>query len=248
MGHYLYDIIPTWHWTDDNIILNKNRRKLTVVFDIDESLVHTSSNMEQFEKLNIFTDANNLALRRRTYRETIYDPSLEGGVADIWGVTRPYAYDLLHYCLTNHTTLFWSSGQARYVSTMINTMCRDLPRPYGFFTQDDCAVRANGDFHKPLELLYSRFPSRNFSPENTIMIDDLKGNMLDNPENGIIIPKYRPSPNINELQKPDYCLLIIKNWLEAASTSKIKDIRRFPKPEFPAGGKKLPPSLLDKTS
>lgn len=44
---------------------------------------------------------------------------------------------------------------------------------------------------KPLPVLWGRFPE--YTPDNTIMFDDLRRNYVFNPQNGLVIRPYRYS-------------------------------------------------------
>ena len=229
------DTILTWGPKSNMRRPAKSLTDYNLVLDIDECMVHTSTDMKKFRDLGIYRDPNLLALRKRTYRLTIDDIETPGNpnTNEIWGVTRPHLYTTLSYSFKYFKHIYvWSSGQKRYVNTMVNHLFRDLPKPDGILDNDDCDVYNGDKFYKPLSHLYEKYPHHGLRPETTIHIDDIKANMRANKGNGILIPGYAPNPRIDNLKQNDDALLRFLEWLKSDEVLDCEDIRLIEKPVF----------------
>jgi hypothetical protein len=231
----ILDTILTWG-PKSNVKRPKDAfTDLNLVLDIDECMVHTSTDMRKFRDLGIFRDPNLLSLRKRTYRLVIDDLDTPGNANsnDIWGITRPHLYTALSYSFKYFKHIYvWSSGHKRYVNTMVNFIFRDLPKPDGILTNDDCGIYNGDKFYKPLSHLYQKYSHHDLSPKTTIMLDDVPENMRANKGNGIVVPKYQPSPRLDHLKKNDTMFLQFLDWIKSDEVLDSEDIRKCVKPKF----------------
>lgn len=231
----LLDTILTWGPKTNIKRPSESYTDFSLVLDIDETMVHTFTDMKRFRELGIFRDPNLLALRKRAYRLVIDDLENPGSANsnDIWGVTRPHLYTFLSYAFKYFRHIFvWSSGHKRYVHTMVNYLFRDLPKPDAILSNEDCGIYGGNKFYKPLTHLYDKHPHFNLDPATTIFIDDIPANMRSNKGNGIVIPEYNPSPRLEHLQKNETALLNILEWLKSDNVLDCQDIRQVTKPKF----------------
>ena len=223
----------SWRQKDFRICKPESSTPLNVIFDIDLTMVKTYKKIDKLFDLGIYTNPKLYTDRKRFYRATIYDTATvgSGDRTEVWGVKRPGLMRFLHFssCYFKHIFI-WTSGLKDYAREMKSILFQDLPPPTGVLDQSFCEKKKNGDFYKPLWKLYDAYGHLGINEKNTIMIDDLDENMLDNPDNGIIIPAYEPRADIDQFRKPDNAFEIIQNWLETDEVKKTKDIRKVVKP------------------
>ena len=104
-----------------------------IILDIDETLVHTCEDMNQFHSLRIFTDPKMIGLRRRSYVVTLDDVVERRGAGvktQLWGVTRPHLEEFLIFCFSYYRVVaVWSAGKTKYVQAIVDHIFRDIPEP-----------------------------------------------------------------------------------------------------------------------
>lgn len=205
-----------------------------IVLDIDETLVHTFENIEDFYKLSPFTNKKYFSIRKRIYHMELYDvgePLGSGDAWEMWGIEREGLIDFLKYCFKRFKyVIIWSAGQKRYVDRLSERLFRWSNEPHLILNWDNCR-KADDMYDKPILLLKSQFPdiADSIRLENTFIIDDRQANFEQaNINNGIPIPGYTPNPN-QELLKPDNTLQKLIDWFELPSTKRSKDIRKLDK-------------------
>lgn len=237
------DIIPTWtvpyDWyrpafsssSSKNFPIKKSKTGITLVLDVDETMVHTMDEIENLKELGVKNKPEYLPLRKRIYDFWIDDPET-GEREHVWGVTRPHLWEFLTFACSNPNPYFkevivWSSGNRGYVNAVCDFIWQDLPRPKTILTADDCALSKSGVYGKPLKILYDIHPE--LSPDKTVIIDDLEKNRKHNKENGILIPQYKPEPTLKDMNKDDTCLLDIIDFFSSPAIKSIPDIRLIDK-------------------
>ena len=200
-----------------------------IVLDLDQTLIATQDDLESLKKLGIMKDPKLLNLRRRVYHFSIEDlekPGI-GTQYEFWGVTRPHTQEFLLFCFSYFKIVaVWSAGKRQYVEELVKFLFKDMPYPHVVFTHDDIVYNDNGDVEKPLINMIESDPTlkKLMSLENTLAIDDNYTTYIPNPGNGVLIPAYCPSSNINSLQKDDYALLQLKNWLLQDEVANAEDV------------------------
>lgn len=203
-----------------------------IVFDLDETLVHTFDDYEKYRELNIQRDPRLFELRRRVYKlrlEDLFQKRGAGATTDLWGIMRPHVKDLLVFCSSycKHVGV-WSAGQAPYVHAVVDELFRDVKSPDIVFTWDDCQQNPDGSIEKPLTRMFQALPS--MTPQNTIIIDDRPSTFARaNPLNGIAIPAYEPPATITGMTVDDPTLVQLKLWLAQPEFRLSKDVRTLDK-------------------
>jgi hypothetical protein len=233
MDEDVLDTIITWQLRGKNNWHSKPITNYNLVLDLDECLVRTFNDVDKLKSLGIFKDPDLLHLRKRTYRDVIYslDTPGEPDITDIWGVTRPHLYEFLLFSSAYFENIFiWSSGKYDYVHAIVKHIFRDLPKPRGVLTNDDCDVYDKDKLYKPLTWLYEKYKDLNIKPEDTIMLDDFAVNVRSNPQNAIIVPSYAPKMNVKSLCADDTCFYDIMAWLKSEEVLDAEDIRKVKKP------------------
>jgi TFIIF-interacting CTD phosphatase-like protein len=207
-----------------------------IVLDLDETLVHSHEDINTLYKLGILSKPELLNLRKRTYTiqlDDVLDKKGKGTKISLWGITRPYVKEFLITCFSYFKIVaVWSAGQRKYVEAIVDYLFRDIRRPHIVFTYDDCVEMSNSYLAKPLSNMISSIPNlhKYMSLENTFIIDDrLTTYSTVNPYNGILIPPYKPSPNIHSLNSDDIALRQLSIWLltpEVMNSTDIKNINK----------------------
>jgi len=223
-----------------NIVNSQRERPKTsistkhIVIDLDECLVHTFNRYGDYADLGIgkkgITDENIKKLRHRTYVITESDITSEPGrgvVSSYWGITRNYVYEFLLFCYQYFETVtVWSAGKYRYVHSIVDHLFKNLPYPDLILTRDDL----NAKNRKPLSTVFQKLKSSHpdIGYHNTWLLDDNNHNYIyDNPDNGILIPPFSPSPNIKDMNVIDNRLLQLKAWLEWDEVKESRDVRQL---------------------
>ncbi|GIL65800.1 hypothetical protein Vafri_19425 [Volvox africanus] len=133
-------------------------------------------------------------------------------------LARPYLHEFLASAHKSYDIIIWSATSKKWVEVKMKEL-RVLGNPdytivclldhtamvtvhtekYGVF---DC---------KPLQFIWDKFPEQ-YTPANTIMLDDLKRNYIMNPQQGLVI---RPFRKAHLTRGSDRELLGLKSYLEA---------------------------------
>jgi TFIIF-interacting CTD phosphatase-like protein len=191
----------------------------TLVLDLDECLVrtHTGEDVERFDVMA----PSNVGVRHRFFEISFgdeFDP--------IWGVRRPYLDQFLAFAGTYFERIVvWSAGEKQYVVQVVKELFRDHRQPDLILTRGDC-MGDTTDYHKPLSLLKKRMPDLDL--RLVIAIDDRRDNFRDNPDNGIVIPRFDPTV-VNSFVHQDHHLAHIINWLMSPSVLASQDFTSLDK-------------------
>ncbi len=222
-----YDIVHSQRIRPKNPITNKH-----IVIDLDECLVHTFGRYGDYNDLGIgkkgIIDQNRKKLRNRAYVVTEADVNSKPGrgvISSYWGITRNYVYEFLIFCYQYFETVtIWSAGTYRYVHFIVDYLFKKLPYPDLVLTRDDL----NPKNRKPLATVFEKLKGAhpNIGYHNTWLLDDNNHNYIyDNPENGILIPQFNPSPKIADMCVVDDRLLKFKAWLQRVEVISSADVR-----------------------
>lgn len=223
MYRTLVDMIPDQPRTDKCLVL-----------DLDETLVHTSEEPHKLRELGIFSDPKLLDLRYRTYHLKLDDVVEKRGTGvrtELWGVERPHLREFLLFALGYFRVVaIWSAGQLKYVESIADRIFRDLKPPSVIYSWSQCR-NDNGMLEKPLRQMFddqtlAQAGASLMKPENTLVVDDRLTTFANvNPENGILIPGYSPSPTISDLMRDDQALLQLIRWLSQPEVMSAPDVR-----------------------
>ena len=128
--------------------------------------------------------------------------------------------------------IVWSAGRKNYVHAIVDHLFSGLKRPIVVYSFDDIEKLSNGTLIKPLNKLIDKVPGLNkyMGLENTFIIDDRTSVFKEpNPYNGIEIPPYKPSFNINSLRSDDDRLKQLIKWFRQPEVIHCKDVRQLDK-------------------
>ncbi len=211
-----------------------------LLLDLDETLVHTYGELEKFDDILDY----NLALKSKPY--IVNTPYLDGDIIihnKMWGTTRPWMSEFLLECFKNfNKVIIWSAGTDRYVRETLKIIMSHLPEPHAIFTREAC-LNDKYNFTKPIEYLSKQAPELGLTLKNTIIIDDRFANFSHNPNNGILIPQYRPitikrakGKSYEEKKKKaidnhnnDIHLKSLNNWIQSSGVLTTEDVRSIDK-------------------
>jgi len=179
-----------------------------LVIDLDETLLHTYSDRGLFENFE------------PKYGERKFE------LDHCYGVLRPNVASFLGWCAGTFKHIgVWSAGQKDYVNDIVDLLFTGR-KPTFVWCWEDCDAYVNDYgtmiYHKPLEFVFDTYPQ--FTPRDTIFIDDALHSELCNAGNMITITPFNP-----ELmpQEPDSSLLDLKKFLK--TFKKTNDVRTIDK-------------------
>src|SRR5579871_639944 len=228
-----------FYTTNDKITRHALSDK-AVVLDVDETLVHTTSNDEYqlFETLNLMDDPSLMGLRSRLYKLSISDtmsPLGTGIVDNFWGVMRPHLKEFLVFCFSYFRVVaIWSAGQKKYVEAIVDYIFRDIKPPHIVFTYNDCKKTGDGFIIKPLIDMINKDTrlSDVMSLSNTFVVDDRDTTYSENIGNGIKIPAYLPPISVDGMTTDDPALVQLMYWLTLPKVKLAKDVRELDKTQI----------------
>ena len=206
-----------------------------IVLDIDATLVHTHGDMDDFKMLKIYSNPEQLEMRRKLYNMRLIDVSDvpgEGEITDLAGIYRPYLKEFLEFCFDYFDGIvIWSAGKRKYVHKMCEYMFPLKKQPMHIFTYDDCEGDADDFIVKPLEKLYKHPKLKGKLKEtNTYVLDDRSETFSLNKRNGIQIPEFESDMSVEDVcNHPDDELLKLMTWLSTPEVKESKDIRKLNK-------------------
>jgi hypothetical protein len=213
-----------------------------IVLDLDSTLVNTFPNLEDLEKLNIYSDyTKGYELRKRVYtidlHDVIEDPGM-GIYTRMWGVYRP-GWDRFRKFIFRYFAgvIVWSAGQPRYVDTIVNVLFPDPNnQPFIVYTSDHCHGDEFENIYKPLDKLITDYTKEkniklpHFTIQNVFAIDDRKDTFSHNVKNGVLIPAYSPDPTKESILKnDDNALLKLEKWFSKSEVALSPDVRKLNK-------------------
>lgn len=174
---------------------------MSIVLDMDETLLHVFTNLEYLDDLNFI--------------ET-FQPFQVKSLDDkpLWGLHRPGLGEFLKYITENFENVFvWSAGTHAYVVPIIKSVFEfyNLPPPTMILTRGHCRYY-NGKYHKPLvdlKIFWYIEQRKVLDINRTLIVDDRNYTFLMNPFNALQIPPYHPggpdrnNVNIPKIYNPD---------------------------------------------
>ena len=216
-------------------LTNKN-----IVFDLDETLIHSNSNMDHYKKLNLYSNPKNVLLRDKIYVISMVDVVGDEGSGEelvMWGIFRPGVFEFLQFALQYFETVqIWSAGRFLYVHSIVEKLFKKKNRPKNILTYDDTVfktINKESMTYKPLEKIYEI--NKNCKPENTFIIDD-RSDYEKNKDNIILIPKFgveKDKPSFEDLKnllnKEDDALFKLQKWFETPEVMQCNDVRKLNK-------------------
>ena len=209
-----------------------NRQPMTnlaIVLDLDETLVHSSSDMNEFRDLNLSQHPD---LNSRTYRLRINDvitPHGQGKISEMWGIKRPHINEFLAFCFSYFkVVIIWSAGTYKYVHAVVDNIFADIVPPHIVYTRDDCH-QIDGICDKNLSKLFQNEELKGYvTPENTLLIDDREYSFgYSHPESGVLIPEFKPNSRVESLRTDDVALLQLRAWFMTQQVKNSPDVRQL---------------------
>mmetsp|Transcript_90502 Transcript_90502/g.258506 ORF Transcript_90502/g.258506 Transcript_90502/m.258506 type:complete len:353 (-) Transcript_90502:253-1311(-) len=185
----------------------RKRRKMTLVLDLDETLIHAALGPGDPVRIHGGTRCEHdlrVDIRR--------DDSGSGSRKSFYVWKRPYLDLFLHEASKNFEIVIYTAGQQRYAAPLIDLVdlnCVVRRRLY----RDACKVGGQGRYHKDLALA-----AGDHYPERALIVDNSPCAYTSTcPDNGVPIkPYFGNNPNDDEL----LCLLPFLNALTA-----VQDVR-----------------------
>lgn len=224
-------IYPTPEFIPRMSLTNK-----VIVLDLDQTLIATQDSIESLSDLGIYSNPDLLDLRKRTYRFDLEDMEQpgKGTKYPYWGIIRPHVHEFLIFCFSYFKIVaVWSAGQRQYVESIVDYVFRDLPRPHIVLTHDDI-VYDDVHLYKPLSKLISQHPAfaSYLDLSKIYALDDNSYTFIQNPDNGVLIPEYNPSLNIDAFRRDDPTLLQFRYWLVQPHVLNARDVRDLDKSDI----------------
>lgn len=213
---------------------------IAIVLDLDSTLVYTYSKEPKEGSLDFLKDPKYLKLRNRIYHKKIkiFDRNPDGSIKDpenyeeyeFWGSQRPNVQEFLCFCYKCFKyVIVWSAGHYDYVHTIVDELFKNLPfRPDLIYTHLDTINDEKLGTLKPLMRMIQKNPDMNLSLKKMIIVDDTDSTFETvNPNNGVLIPKYKPRSNPKSIQQNDEKLLQILQKLMFPEVVNSKDVRKI---------------------
>ena len=213
----------------------------SIVLDLDETLVHCFHDIRFVHSYGIYTDPEMLDLFFPVDQPNrcfdIYIPEQEGMTeGSLWVLKRPHLDTFLKYIHNNFDNIYvWSAGTQTYVEQVCYNLFDAYKCPKGIFSRPFCISDYRGNLYKPLVNIHKLLGSvTGFDLQTTFVLDDRKSTFRDNPENGILIPQWHPSPDKQPtleqlLDTSDNNLLKLIRWFEQPEVKNAKDVRLLDK-------------------
>lgn len=190
---------------------------MSVILDLDSTLLNTQESFDDFKKLSIMTNPNLLHIKKRCYCIRMKEAA-DNSAYNFWGIKRNHLDEFLLFCFNYFKyVIVWSAGNHSYVNSIVLDLFKNLRPPHFVWSKDDCVWEGKEKdiTIKPLsKLINSDFGKKhNLRIDRMIHIDDNETTFSKNLRNAINIPPYDPEPTIEDLEQADTALLQIKYWL-----------------------------------
>lgn len=172
----------------------KNLKDLNLVLDIDSTLVNTFEDIDSIYKLLDAEDDELRHLTTQSYCFNFSDRDETGKIVPchMWGFFRPYLLEFLLYCIENFKNVYvWTAGCKKYADGIVELLFKNFNyTPPLVFSGEDTYIDEERDVVlKPLDKIYDR-SNGEADKFNTIILDDREDVFKDNPDNGLLIPRF----------------------------------------------------------
>ena len=224
---------------EENVCMYRSDK--TAIIDLDETCIHTFTDMNKLKELNIMNDPKLIDLRKRIYVIDIKDVNGRGngGSSQIWGIERPHLREFLKYMMYNvNNLIMWTAGIEPYAQAIVKHIFRGIGKPTMVLSRKDCVnvgTKSNPMYTKPImKLVNSNYNKvyKNITMENSFIIDSRIDYVMPNFTNAIIIPPYSPTPNVDSLRMQDTALLKIMTWFNSPNIRNSPDIKTVKKDDI----------------
>lgn len=123
--------------------------------------------------------------------------------------------------------IVWSAAREDYVHEAVKFLFADHIPPTLILTRNEVTNISNDDYYKPLSKITTMEPGM-IDYNSTLFIDDKEDNFRDFPDNGVVIPKFRPKIS-DSLNDKDDMLLRLVDWLMLPEVIAAHDVRKLDK-------------------
>ena len=213
----------------------KYSKRFNIVLDIDATLIHTHGDLENFKSLRIYSEDEQMAMRKNLYHMKLIDVTSEPGegeITELSGIYRPYLKEFLEFCFDYFkNVIIWSAGKKKYVEKMCEYMFPLKDQPLIIYNYDDCESDENDMITKPLEKIYKdKRIKGNLNEKNTFVLDDRTDTFSLNKRNGIQIPEFESDMSVEDIcNHSDVELLKLIAWFNLKEVQDSKDVRKLNK-------------------
>lgn len=235
-----------------NLRNNNNARRpgagpRTIVYDLDETLVHSWENPTFLDSYQIYTDPkvyrhfHPMGNHSIAYSMII---DMNGHPNRIWGLHRPHLHEFLNFA-NNYfdNAIVWSAGIVPYVEEITKQIFLEsgLNPPKLVWSRNRCS-KYQDLYHKPISEINAELSTRPYQtftidPKSTLILDDKQHTFMSNPSNGVLCPLFFPgrnrpnrTPTMDDLlDRSDKSLLQFKEWLEKPEVMNAEDVRNLDK-------------------
>lgn len=222
----------------------------SIVLDIDNTLVHTHGDDDEYVNLKLFTDPKMIKHRGRIYSMSLTDVTSPPGTGEelkLYGIYRPWLKEFLDFCFKEFDfVIIWSAGKKKYVEKMCELMFTDRKKqPLLIYNYDDCEIY-DDYIRKPLQKLYNDPRTKGkMNEKNTYVLDDRDDTFALNKDNGILIPEYEAEMTVKGIYKNDENLLKLMAFFVLPEVRNISDVRKLNKKKIFKKSKEVYMKLLD---
>jgi len=187
--------------------------KLTVVLDLDETLLHSffpdkiTPQQRQTFQFEIYQQQLQVQSGQLKYNEmSIFEIDV-GDDIQVITILRPGVHEFLMYLMSNYNIVVWSAGGSNYVRGICNTlfMSEIYPiAPAALLNWDHVAILPSGMYTKPLSIVVEILDDK-IELQNTILIDNRRENSYFQPASLIHAIDFQPEPD-NIFINDDYLM------------------------------------------
>lgn len=205
----------------------------TLVLDLDETLTCAQQNPKD---LQIYSEPELFRIFHPSNQKQICY-SLEvlsnGFPLRIWGILRPGVEEFLRFAQEYfENVIIWSAGLPTYVEGICREIFQKskLQMPRIIWNRNHCSTQ-NGYFHKPLKDLLKGLQDSQIQIDlrKTLILDDRDYTFFQNPENGVLIPPFKPLTILEMIDRSDESLFQFMNWLQRPEVYSSDDYRTLEK-------------------
>jgi hypothetical protein len=200
----------------------------TIMLDLDSTLIYTSENFDNYSKLELYSNPQNINLRQRIYKFDVIDVVEKPGSgvrSSMWGILRPHVYEFLDFCFDYFSNVIvWSAGQLRYVHAICDVLFHDPQKqPCLIWSYNDCEKTDNYLYKPLIKISKKAFPS--IGLDKVYALDDNEITFSKNKDNALWIPPYEPELTPEGIQKDDTTLKDLTKWLMTPEVLSSNDVR-----------------------
>lgn len=206
---------------------NKN-----IVLDLDSTIVHTSSDLDDYYKSMMIPNPNNDSVHR-VIPFKLESKNIDPNEREMWTVLRPYTKEFLEFCTRYfNKIIIFTAGQEEYAHKIKNILEEALGNKFAdvVYSYNYCYMPNKKTIHKPISIFKNNVHLLDVTEENTFALDDRHDTFHYNKDNGILIPPYEPE--LNDIHREDHALLQLMGWLSLPEVLNCSDVRLLEKKDI----------------